>query len=94
MAKLEKRAILVVSTGHLTKETAEYLNDTPSAKWPFCGGPYADFGWFLYAHDENSDGSIPPDLYAVMQFAKANGCTNVLFDRDADQVEGLPFHEW
>lgn len=93
MAELEKRTILVLSTGHVTKETARLLNSTKLEDWPCCGGPYAGYGWFVYAHDEN-DGQIPADLFAVMEFARANGCTNVLFDCDAEQVEGLPAYEW
>lgn len=94
MAELEKRTILVLCTGHVTEATADYLNKTPCEDWPFVGGPYADYGWFIYAHEENTDGRIPADLFNVMAFARTNGCTNVLFDCDSDEVEGLPFYEW
>ncbi|WP_438747663.1 hypothetical protein [Pararhizobium sp. O133] len=92
MAELEKRTIFVLGTYHVSWETADPLNNRPFSQWSFVGGPYADYGWFVYAHDEN-DGTIPADLSAVMQFATSNGCTNILFDCDADQVEGLPVYK-
>lgn len=93
MAELEKRTILVLGTCHISKATADLLTTTPVSKWPCVGGPYDEHGWFIYAHEDH-DGRIPADLFAVMQFAWSNGCSNVLLDCDAQQVEGLPIYEW
>ncbi len=90
---LESRKVLVLCTSHVTKATAELLDNSAAKDWPVIGGPYADYGWFIYVHDEN-DGKIPDDLWAVCQFANKNGFDNILFDCDASQVDGLPTWEW
>jgi hypothetical protein len=93
---LEFRKILVLSTAHVTAKTAAMLNSTPQPKWPVCGGPYGPWGWFIYAHDENcGEGAdaIPDDLFAVLTFARAQGCDNVLFDADADVIDDLPEYD-
>lgn len=97
-AQLEIRKLLVLSTSHVTKATADLLNSTDAAtEWPGCGGPYGEYGWMFYCSEENNgegDRHIPDELFAVMQFARANGCDNVLLDRDSDPVDGLPTWEW
>lgn len=90
---LEFRKVLVLSTAHATAETAKMLDSTPVALWPVVGGPYGTYGWFMYVHEDN-DGLIPDDLFGVMQYARANGCDNILFDCDALEVDGLPTYEW
>lgn len=91
---LEIRKTLVLSTSHVTKATAKMLDSTPCSEWPAVGGPYGTYGWFFYAHDENCEPLMPDDLFAVMTFANANGCDNVLFDCDALEVDGLPTYDW
>lgn len=84
-------AVLDISTAHLTPETMSALDSAPDAQWPVAGGgiPY---GYFIYAHDEN-DGSIPEDLWACIEFARAHGCSHLRFDLDADPYPQLPnFH--
>lgn len=90
---LEIRKTLVCSTAHVTGKTAAMLNSTPLHKWPVCGGPYSDWGWMIYAHDDDSEDKIPPELFAVLQFARANGCDNVLFDCDAGVIADLPEYD-
>ncbi|NTE68103.1 hypothetical protein G6M85_21090 [Agrobacterium tumefaciens] len=97
MAQLETLTVVTISTGHVSAETAAMLEAKPCANWPCAGGPYAGYGWFLYAHDENcgeGDQHIPDDLFAVMTWARNKGFSHVLLDRDADQVDGLTFHDW
>lgn len=93
---MEKRTILVLSTAHLSPATATLLTTKDVSKWPCVGGPYSENGWFVYAHDENGDGNerIPDDLFAVMQYAKTQGCHNILFDCDADTIADLPTFSW
>jgi hypothetical protein len=61
--------------------------------WASC----TPFGWFLWAHDEESDLSeFPADLQACMRKAQEHGCDYILFDRDASPAGialGLPFYE-
>ena len=94
------RRFLDLSTGHLTAETRMLLDliceeqkrgDITS--WASC----TPFGWFLWAHDEESDLSeFPADLQACMRKAQEVGCDYILFDRDASPAGaslGLPFYE-
>lgn len=93
----EVTKLLVLSTGHITKETNSLLTIIDMSEWPCSGGPYGDYGWFLYAHDENcdeGDQKIPDDLWAVMQFARKEGCNYILLDRDGDTTEELPIYDW
>lgn len=94
MTKLETRKFLILSTAHITKQTNEYLTKTHVSRWPFPGGPYGQDGWFFYAAPDNENETIPADLFKVMEFARANGCFNVLLDCDGDTVEGLPTYDW
>jgi hypothetical protein len=84
-------AVLDISTAHLAPETMAALDTEPTARWPIAGGniPY---GYFIYAHEEN-DGSIPDDLWACIEFARAHGCSHLRFDRDGEPYTELAnFH--
>jgi hypothetical protein len=97
MTNLERLRVVTISTGHISASTATMLDAKPCANWPCVGGPYADYGWFFYAHDENcgeGDQRIPEDLFAVMTWARKNGFSHILLDRDAEGVDGLAFHDW
>ncbi|MER8376664.1 hypothetical protein [Mesorhizobium sp. M1409] len=97
MKDLEIHKFVVVSTAHVSEATAKRLDHTPAKDWPCAGGPYAEYGWFVYAHDENSgpgENAIPADLFDVMTWARRQGCEYILFDCDADQVDGLPAYDW
>ena len=97
MPQLDRRSIVVISTAHISEATASRLDTTPVEEWPWAGGRYGPYGWFLYAHDENAgvgDEAIPDDLMAVMKWVFSQGCDYVLFDRDGDTVEGLAVYDW
>lgn len=95
---LEKRQLLVLSTACISKATAEWLDShDPRTEWPVCGGHYGPYGWTFYCSEDNEgegDRHIPDDLFAVMQFARAQGCDNLLLDRDASTADALPTWEW
>jgi hypothetical protein len=92
---LEIRKILVLSTIHVTAETAAYLNNTDCQSWPKVGGPYSEYGWVMSAHpNDELDRELSEDLAAVFSFAQSKDCSMVLFDRDAEVVEGLKTYEW
>jgi hypothetical protein len=86
------RRFLDCSTGHVSRATADLL-DTECNGWPFIGGRISETGWFVYAHPEPPEGT-PDDLKAVMAYARGNGFDYILFDRDADDVDGLPTFDW
>lgn len=97
MSTPEIRRLVALSTCHLSETTATRLDGTPAAEWPCCGGRYGYYGWFVYAHEENfgiGDDAIPDDLFAVMTWARKQGCEHILFDCDADVVDGLATYDW
>lgn len=102
MSKLEIAPMLVLSTAHLTRETSDWLESIDWVKEGPAGGPYLDYGFFSYVHDDNAcfpsaphapEGEFPADLWAIYEFACARGCSYVLIDRDADTIDGLAIHQ-
>jgi hypothetical protein len=96
---LEIRKVLVLSTSHVSEETADWLDgafdpfNLNLGVSPVSGGHYDSAGWFVYVPTEMNP-KFPDDLEAVIQFARDNGVQHLLFDRDADRIEGLPVYEW
>lgn len=97
MTTPETRRFVVISTAHVSEATAKRLDNTSPKEWPCVGGPYGEYGWFLYAHDENAGvgpDAIPDELFDVMSWARRQGFDYILFDYDADQVAELPAFDW
>ena len=97
MATPETQRFVVISTAHVPEATARRLDNTPSKDWPCLGGSYGEYGWCLYAHDENAGvwpDVIPDELFKVMLWARGLGFDYILFDCDGDLVEALPSHDW
>jgi hypothetical protein len=87
------RRFLDLSTAHITPSTCAaacaravpWANTTPTSH-----------GFIVYAHDERASDGFD-DLWAVLQFARAQGCDYVMFDADAStlpEAAGLPTWEW
>jgi hypothetical protein len=91
---LEIRKTLVLSTSHVSAATAKMFDDNDPIDWPAIGGHYDGSGWFIYALPTIRSEHAPAELLKVMEFARENGCDNILFDADADQVDDLPTFEW
>lgn len=98
----EIQNMMVLSTGHFSKETLQWLTDID---WT-CEGPAGGdipYGWFLYAHDDNMtykriDGKLtaiefPPDLWACFEYARKHHCHYIRFDCDLETVDDLPSYE-
>lgn len=87
-----------MSTGHVTESTMQLLADDGA----HCNAWSNEFGAFVstailnFDNDYNTQlrSELPDDLTAVLTYAKAQGARYVLLDRDADQIEALPFYEW
>ena len=78
--------MLVLSTAHVTRETAEWLNTET------VGYRKGDYGWIIYT-DADPD-ELAPELVACLEFAKAQGCEWIMFDCDADKIDSLETFEW
>lgn len=85
--------LMILSTAHVPKHVAERL-DKMDENHMVSGGSYCDVGWFMFAHDEDPNGVIDPELMVVLDFVRSKGCAYVLFDRDADVIPDLPTWEW
>ena len=102
----EIKKFLVLSTGHLKKETANRLNrviledarfvsglsDERIENGPMVAG-YAELGYFLYCDEEAQHHDWPEDLVAVVQNTRKQG-TDLLLDCDGDHIEELESHDW
>lgn len=94
---LETRTFVVISTGHVSRQTAAILDATPSVRLPCVSGGHGEYGWFLYAESENSrvgDQRIPDDLFHVMEWVRRQGFRYVLLDRDGDRIDDLEWFDW
>lgn len=88
------RKLLDISTGHVSKETRDLLNEGEGGSPHIWAIPH-EYGWFVRAHDEAEDlAQTPDDLVTVMRYAKQLDCDWIKFDCDADFVEELPMFEW
>lgn len=96
-AKHEVQNFVVISTTHLTNETARFLDSTESNEWPCVGGPYSEYGYFIHVSgktNETARKGLPEDLVAIMQWADRESYQYLLLDRDGEQVEELPAYDW
>ena len=80
--------MLEMSTRHISKETAEWLQYHRSGCYQ-----KGDYGWFVWSGDSAREDD-PADLRAVLDFARAERVTWVMLDCDTDAVDGLPTFEW
>jgi hypothetical protein len=97
----EIRKMQVISTKHISKETADWLESIDFRVEGPSGGPNS-YGWVLYAHEEpislgrpgEPNGELPADLFACMTAARRNGCDFIKLDSDGPHVDGLESWDW
>lgn len=91
---VEVQSILMLSTGHVTKATADILN-TPGQD--LIGGVmiWQSYGWVVWV---DADAAVTyaqyPDLVACMKFALDMGIFWIRFDCDVDAIPDLPSYDW
>lgn len=83
----------VISTGHLDKETADLFSRLGD-KNEWCPCLAWDYGWILYLDDVFDEG--PQCLNDICDWLQKHGFHDcwVRLDRDAEQVEDLPYYDW
>lgn len=81
------RLFLDCSTGHLSLAARAYVDTDDGIA---SATPY---GWFVYASEEPSE-RVPPDLAAIMTYARSLGAEYVNFDCDALEIGDLPTFDW
>lgn len=83
--------VLVCSTAHVTREEAEILDHHGYAR--------GEVGWLVWVL-KDQDFAVPeiehpsPGLKGAIDFARNSGCQYLLFDRDAETLEGVPDYDW
>lgn len=92
------RPFLDASSGHLSPETWTWLDQQPAEgvlrdpaaehAAQVAGGPTRR-GWFVYGLEDLPEG-LPTRPRDVLRHARAHGADYVLFDCDAQRIEGLP----
>jgi hypothetical protein len=101
----EVHRMLVVSTSHVTEQTALALPQTHS---DLLIGDITETWWPTFVRDEGWVFHVPPekewfderyrdapkDLYTVLDTARQHECEWLMFDSDGPVVDHLPNWEW
>lgn len=89
--KFRELKAVELCTSHVSEETAALMD---AGVTDLIVADYS-FGWLVRTTDDEDDlFSAPEDLRAVLVAAHEFGASLVLFDRDADEVEGLETFDW
>lgn len=95
--------MLVVSTSHISRETADCIEAVVDTLAAGGDGPKwaptftRDEGWVFYVGNvagEHKAPVAPVDLALVMDYAHSHGCAWLMFDCDGQLVDDLPTFEW
>lgn len=93
---LEIEKMIVISTAHIKKKTADIL-ETAALDLDVLGSITVylkeGLGYYIYFNPEHLD-EIPNDLRKCIEFAVKNGCTVLCLERDGQIVDDLPEYDW
>lgn len=90
---MEINKMLTVSTGHISKETAELLDKDNI--YGLVVYQKDEYGWFIFLSEEDDYyAGIPDELLKLIKFAKDLGCSWLCLDRDGDVLEYLEVFDW
>jgi hypothetical protein len=93
---IETRCLFILSTAHITKQTAETHNQyrEDAYLWPV---PYGYICW-LWDDQDRATSDMPPDLRdCITYLTERHGAgpgDYVRFDCDAAKAEGLKTYDW
>lgn len=90
---MEIYKMLVLSLGHISKKTAELLEENNVGVVTY---PKSEYGWFIVVTDWNGIDAnpVPNDLAKCLQFAEEQGCDWLCLDCDGETVDKLPLYQW
>lgn len=104
----ETFTVVVLSTGHVTKGTADSLDEI--IKLRFAGTQsqvgigdwrywviaerWAEYGWWVWAGIEDGRDELPADLRACLDYGRDHGARWVMFDCDGPLEPELTRYEW
>ena len=88
--------MLALSTAHVQKETSEALVDGVS---PLTVFPHGGYGYLIHVPSDadfwetlvqqSNNGEIPTELFVCTAHAREHGCSWLLLDADASEIDGL-----
>ena len=81
---------LVVSTGNISKATADLLE---SGKLKSLIVDSYMYGWRIYTGTDDAE-DIPEDLSALINFAKNLDCKWLKLDQDGSKLDKFPEYDW
>ena len=88
---MEISKMLTVSTGHISKETSELLENDKLDIVVFDKG---EWGWFIHIPDDYDDFDLPIELHKLMNFAKDLNCDWLCLDCDGDVLDYFEVFDW
>lgn len=98
MSNLEIAKMLVLSTAHVSLETASKLPrghadmEEDDLDW---GPTFArENGWVFYVGTLSHFEEAPRELFEALLFAHQQGCQWLMFDNDGPTIDNLPTYEW
>lgn len=94
---MEISKMLTMSTAHIKKSTAEWLQN----EWQQCSSLTVykkdDYGWFIFVASEVFYGeqvNVPEDLACAIDMAKKVDCDWLCLDSDGEKIDDLPEFKW
>lgn len=91
---MEIERALILSTAHITRETADLLDDMQDSARLIVyakGG----CGWWIYTgRAATIDRKLPPELLRCIDTAQKQRCAWLMLDRDALPDASIPTYDW
>lgn len=89
---MEIYKMMVMSTGHISKTTANLLTEEAVGIIVY---QKAEYGWFIVVTDwKDSEEHIPEDLKECLSLAEKNDCDWLCLDCDGEIYSSLPVYNW
>ena len=92
MPTLEIQRSLIVSTGHITAVTNDWLAEAVTGVTPITVDDLP-YGYRVYT--DIVDGvDYPAELLALLKLAACNDCAWIVLDSDGPGIDGCPTFDW
>lgn len=89
------RNMLDLSTGHVSKETIQFLDEQADSEGETSFIVYKKIPWgFFFPVFPEERPDLPEDLQRLLNYANDHSCTWIMLDADGEIVDELPFADW
>lgn len=87
--------MLVLSTAHITRETAKTLEVMGCGQFGLVGFTKGEYGWIIHVSTEQpTDESAPDELDALIDHCRSLGINWLCLDRDGDEHPEFSTFDW